>query len=150
MLNPLIGREGVFIDTWGWLVLGHSREARHVEVREIYSEYRKSNRLLYTSDYVLDELITLLYRREIYAEATRFVDGIMLAAANSQLRVERVTAERFEAAWQLRKRFQGKPRISFTDLTSMVIMNDSGIQQVLTEDEHFEHTGMGFVRVPRQ
>jgi predicted nucleic acid-binding protein len=30
----------------------------------------------------------------------------------------------------------------------MVIMDELGIQQVLTEDEHFAHVGKGFIRVP--
>ena len=51
--------------------------------------------------------------------------------------VERVTSDRFGAAWELRKRFQDKPRISFTDLTSMVIMQERGIPLVVTEDEDF-------------
>ena len=37
-------------------------------------------------------------------------------------------------AWELKKRFNDKPRISFADLTSMAIMAELGIQQVLTED----------------
>ncbi|HED03407.1 MAG TPA: PIN domain-containing protein [Candidatus Fraserbacteria bacterium] len=64
------------------------------------------------------------------------------------MRVERVTADRFSAAWELRKRFQDKPLISFTDLLSMVLMKEQGIRQVLTEDEHFIQVGMGFSRVP--
>jgi predicted nucleic acid-binding protein len=30
----------------------------------------------------------------------------------------------------------------------MVIMRELGINQVLTEDEHFMHVGLGFIRVP--
>ena len=78
-------RETIFVDTWGWMALGH---------------------------------------------------------------LERVTPDRFSAAWELRKRFQDKPTVPFTDLTSMAIMDERGIHQVLTEDEHFIQVGMGFSRVP--
>jgi predicted nucleic acid-binding protein len=65
-----------------------------------------------------------------------------------RLAIERVTSERFTAAWELRKRFQDKPKISFTDLTSMVIMQDRNIKKVLTDDDHFTHVGMGLQKVP--
>jgi len=141
-------REAVFVDTWGWMALGHRREPRHAEVKHIYQELRSNQIPTYTSDYVLDELITLLFRHEVFEEAMRFVEGILGAAVLGQLRIERVTPDRFSAAWELRKRFQDKPTISFTDLTSMAIMDERGIQQVLTEDEHFIQVGMGFSRVP--
>lgn len=28
--------EGVFIDTWGWLALGHRHDARHQEIKAFY------------------------------------------------------------------------------------------------------------------
>lgn len=140
--------EAIFVDTWGWMALGHRQDPRHPEVKRLYQELRHQRGSLYTSDYVLDETITLVFRREVRAEAVRFVEGLFAAGTLGHLRVERVTSDRFSAAWQLRKRFQDKPGISFTDLTSMVIMQERGISQVLTEDEHFVQVGMGFSRVP--
>lgn len=82
-------------------------------------------------------MITLLFRREAFEEAVRFMEGIFQASEGGQLTVERITSDRFASAWRLRKRFQDKPRISFTDLTSMAIMKEREITKVLTEDEHF-------------
>jgi predicted nucleic acid-binding protein len=45
--------------------------------------------------------------------------------------MERVTSERFATAWELRKQFQDKPGISFTDLTSMAIIRDLGLSLVI-------------------
>ena len=140
--------EAVFIDTWGWLALGHRRDARHREVRAFYQALQEEGALCYTTDYVLDETITLLFRREVFEEAVRFMEGIFQATEEQRLTVERITSERFSSAWRLRKRFQDKPKISFTDFTSMVIMKEKGIKSVLTEDEHFLQVGMGFQKVP--
>jgi uncharacterized protein len=140
--------EKVFIDTWAWLALGYRREDRHSEVIQIYQTLRSRRATIYTSDYVLDELITLLFRRERFEEATRYVEGIFAAAALGHIQVERVTAERFANTWNLRKRFQDKGAISFTDLSSMLIMQERGIQQILTEDKHFLHVGMNFKLLP--
>ena len=101
-----------------------------------------------TSDYVLDELITLLFRRESYDEAVRFLDGLLADSARGTLQIQRLTTERFQAALELRKRFRDKPDISFTDLTTMAVMRELQIIAVVTEDNHFLHVGMGFQRLP--
>ncbi len=67
--------KAVFIDTWGWLALGHRRDARHQEVKALYQALQKEGSLCYTTDYVLDETITLLFRREVFEEAIRFMEG---------------------------------------------------------------------------
>jgi 3-oxoacyl-(acyl-carrier-protein) synthase len=74
--------------------------------------------------------------------------GGLWGIEQGRLIIERITSDRFANAWTLRQRFQDKPAISFTDLTSMVVMQELGINDVLTEDEHFPQVGMGFRRVP--
>lgn len=138
----------VFIDTWGWFALGHRRAAGHQQVVQFYRQLRSANREIVTSDYVLDELITLIFRRESFAEAKKFVEGIFAAADQRQLTIERITSQRFASAWILRMRYQDKPLISFTDLTSMVVMHELGIDEILTEDEHFTQVGTSFRKVP--
>ena len=77
------------------------------------------------------------------------MEGIFQAGQAGRLTVERITSRRFTAAWELRKKFQDKPKISFTDLTSMVIMQERRIKRILTEDDHFLHVGMDFQKVPQ-
>lgn len=137
-----------FVDTWGWLALGHRGDTHHDAVRRTYQRLRDAHAPVYTSDYVLDELITLLFRREVFTEAVRFVEAIFGAATAGQVRIERVSADRFAAAWQLRRRLRDKPRISFTDMLTVTIMQEYGIRYVLTEDEHFTHVGLGLIRIP--
>ncbi len=138
----------VFIDTWGWTELGHRRAPRHDEVRRFYHDLVQQRVAVYTTDYVLDETITLLFRREVFDEAVRFLEAVLSAAEQGRLVIERMTSERFARAWTLRRQFQDKPTISFTDLASMVVMQELGIADVLTEDEHFTQVGLGFRRVP--
>ncbi len=140
--------DAVLIDTWGWLALGHRRDSRHQEIKALYQQLREEGARLYTTDYVLDEVMTLIFRREPFVEAVGFMEGIFQASQEGRLVIERVTSERFTAAWELRKRFHDKPKISFTDLTSMVIMQDRDIKQVLTDDDHFTYVGMDLQKVP--
>ena len=117
-------------------------------MKEIFSARLPAAQGVHTSDYVLNELITLLFRRESHAEAMRFVDGIVADQVAGRVLIHRVSAERFFAALGLRRRFQDKPLISFTDFTSMAIMAELGMEEVLTEDEHFLHVGVGFQKIP--
>ena len=70
------------------------------------------------------------------------------AIKEGYLWLEWITPERFEQAKRLRIKFQDKPRISFTDLTSIVVMNELGITDILTEDAHFTQVGIGVRIIP--
>lgn len=98
--------EAVFIDTWGWLALGHRRDDRHSEVLHFYQGLQQQGARFYTSDHVLDELITLLFRREVFEEAIRFMEGIFQSSREGYLIIERITSERFTSAWELRNVFK--------------------------------------------
>jgi predicted nucleic acid-binding protein len=141
-------RVRIFIDTWGWVTLRDRREARHEEVVRFYQNFRKGGGLIYTSDYVLDETITLLFKRQHFSLAEGAVNYLEQAVDTGYLLRLWITPERFERALTLRRRFQDKPRISFTDLTSMVVMTEYEITQVLTEDNHFMQVGLGLQVVP--
>ena len=77
-------------------------------------------------------------------EAVQFLEGIFTAIKWHQLLLINVDSDIFTKAWKLRKKFQDKPNISFTDLTSMAIMREFKIEMILTDDDHFLHVGMGF------
>lgn len=138
----------LFIDTWAWLALRDKKESRHEEVKDFYSRFRGRKGIIYTSDYVLDETITLLFRRLPFDTAKESLTKIDNAIEEGYLQMEWVTPERFEEAKVLRLKYQDKPKISFTDFISMVVMKELGIEDILTEDEHFEHVGMGFQHKP--
>ncbi len=136
--------DALFVDTWGWLALADAKDPAHARA----DETRRAGRSLITTDYVLDETFTRLFARCGFALARRFRDALMEAAALSQLTLERITPERFDAAYRMRVRYRGKPDVSFTDFTSFVVMRELGIRDALTGDAHFEQVQLGFRRVP--
>jgi predicted nucleic acid-binding protein len=138
----------LFVDTWGWLVLANRRDPSFPEVARMRAEAADRKGAWVTTDYVLDETITRLFATTPLTLARRYVEGIFEAAQLGLVNIEHVNAERFTAAWRLRLQFEDKPRISFTDLTTFVVMRELRIEQALTGDAHFEHVGMRFVRVP--
>ncbi|MGH7202775.1 MAG: type II toxin-antitoxin system VapC family toxin [Planctomycetaceae bacterium] len=140
-------RSALFIDTWGWIAYGYRRDAAHSRVKQFLDDEFSAGTPIYTTDYVLDELLTFIFLRASFTEAANFVRALFDAAQHGFISIERIDVPRFDAAWTLRQRFHDKPQISFTDLTSMVVMQDLGIVDVLTEDQHFLHVGLGFQKV---
>ncbi len=138
----------LFVDTWGWVELNNKRSHQYGNVEKFYRQFLQKRGWVYTTDYVLDETITLFFQRLPYSladESLRLTEQSIFA---NVILLEQITAERFEKAKEFRRRYQDKPRISFTDLTSMVVMTELGITDVLTEDDHFIQVGMGFTKVP--
>ena len=71
-----------------------------------------------TSDYILDEVITSLFKKVNFDGAQKFVEALLLDTRAGQIRLERIDDDRFNYAWLLRSIYRDKPDISFTDLTS--------------------------------
>jgi predicted nucleic acid-binding protein len=142
-------RDAVFVDTWAWVALGHRRDSRHEEIVRVFRRLHKKKPKLLTSDYLLNETLNTIFRRERFAEAVTFMEGIFASATRGgMLTIERVTEARFSQSWKLRVRFHDKPDISFTDLTSMVIMQELSVRQIVTDDAHFSPVGMNFRKLP--
>jgi predicted nucleic acid-binding protein len=135
----------LFVDTWGWLALEDRLERFHENAVKCFSEVRARSGQILTSSFVLDETITRLFRRRPFEEATRFTSGIL---SSPFVRVELVTEPRFRQAFSLRQRFADKPKISFTDLTTMVIMAELKVTKILTADSHFSQGALGFQILP--
>jgi len=141
-------KEMLFIDTWGWVALHNRREPRHSEVKAFYQDFRLSGGKLYTTDYVLDETLTLLFRRLPLDQAKTSLESINNAIDRGYLTLEWIGPSRFEEAKSLRLKFDDKPRISFTDLTSMVVMKELRVKPILTDDDHFVQLGFDFEKMP--
>jgi predicted nucleic acid-binding protein len=136
----------LFIDTWGWVVLYNKREPRHKEANTFYRKFRLHGGKIYTSDYVLDETFTLLFKRVAGKSAADALRLIQLACTQGYVEIVPVSPQLFERAIQLRLKLHDKPGISFTDLTSMLVMKEQGIPLILTEDDHFSQVSMSFTR----
>ncbi len=138
----------IFVDTWAWLALAVNRDQHHEPAMRQHQQLQHDGRRYVTSDWVLGELITNLYRMSDADKAARFVGSVLQAIRRNQYRLVPVTPDQFDQAWTLRQKYHDKPDISFTDLTSMVIMRELGISDVFTGDRHFEHVGLGFSLLP--
>ena len=138
----------LFIDTWGWLTLHDKSERYHQEATQAYQRVIAQKGQIYTTDYILDETFTFFFRRLPAPKADQSMKALLSAFLSDNFYLIRITEERFAQTQVLRSKFLDKPLISFTDLTSMVVMQECSITTILTEDAHFTHVGMGFQLVP--
>ena len=131
----------LFIDTWGWLVLEDSKDPHHQAAAAIYAETGKSTGNIFTTNFVLDETISRLFRRRPFDEAARFARGLL---DSPFIEIAEITQARFRRGFDLRLTFRDKPDISFTDLTSIAVVQELKITDILTGDGHFVQAGLGF------
>lgn len=140
-------RRKVFFDTWGWLAIAHRDDRRHVEATAFYRDFIVAGGLPVTSDYILDETISLLRSRTSPTGTEQFIEGILAAHRSTRVRIERISEEQWSAAWKMSRKFADKTDISFTDFTSFIIMKELRIAEALTADWHYEFVGLGFSKL---
>ncbi len=128
--------------------LFNRKERHHQQVSQFYRDIRKASVDIVTTDYVLDEVYTVLFKRVPFENAQTALETLSQAIEHGYVTLEWMTPERFEVSRALRLKFQDKPDISFTDLTSMAVMQELGILEIVTGDGHFTHVGMEFMLRP--
>ena len=138
----------VCIDTWGWIALCDKTSEMHALVTRFMQDLLEDGERFVTSNFVFGETITLAFSHYGESGGERILDGTLATLKLPQCRLEEITPDRFQKAVQLRRRYRDKPRISFTDLTTMVVMRELGITDILTADRHFAQVNLGFRLVP--
>jgi len=130
-----------FIDTSGWCALYDKSDANHEAVIPFWNETAKKNGTLYTSDYVIDETLTLLSARIDHAAAAGFGRTIL---SSKVIKIIPVTKSRWDNAWELFLKYSGKS-FSFTDCTSFAIMFELGLIEAFAFDKHFQQIGFSCI-----
>ncbi|MBI4690667.1 MAG: PIN domain-containing protein [Nitrospirae bacterium] len=137
----------LFFDTWAWVAIAHEDDDHHKKVTSLYKTFLFNNGLPVTTDYVLAETVTLLRARLDFRDVGTFIDALILAVKEGKIMLERIDEKRWTKAWEMSKKYNDKPYISFFDLTSFVVMKEVNVLNVLTADKHFEDIGMGFKKL---
>lgn len=105
----------------------------------------EQSNVLVTTDYVIDETLTLIRMRLGLSAAKAWWEQL---EGSSRLRWEWIGMDRAEKARKLFFRYRDKNKnYSFTDCTSLVVMQELRLRQALTTDHHFRQ--MGFQVLPR-
>jgi len=124
----------IFVDTGGWFALTVPDDNDHAAARRWYAQH---TRPLLTTDYVVDETLTLLKSRGEYRRALtlgrQFFSGALA-------QIYYLTPDDVRQTWQVFAQFADK-EWSFTDCASRVVMARLGIAQAFAFDLHFRQFG---------
>lgn len=127
----------VFVDTGGWMACADLADPAHSACTAARDSTLEAGRILITTDFVVDETLTLIRFRLGLAAADTWwqqIDG------SGRLRWERIESDRFERARNLFFQYQDKD-LSFTDCTSIAVMRELKLKTVITTDGHFQQVG---------
>jgi predicted nucleic acid-binding protein len=134
--------KALFVDTAGWMACADSADPAHARACAARDAALEAGRMLITSDYVADEMLTLLRVRLGMPAAERWWHQV---DTSPRVQWEHIDGPRAERARDLFFRYRDK-RFSFTDCTSFALMRELRVTEVLTTDAHFKQ--MGFAVLP--
>ncbi|OFW12619.1 MAG: hypothetical protein A3F70_02140 [Acidobacteria bacterium RIFCSPLOWO2_12_FULL_67_14] len=134
--------KALFVDTAGWIACADGTDPAHARCCAARDAALEAGQTLVTTDFVVDETLTLIRLRLGLGAAKAWwqqIDG------SPRLRWERIDSDRFEKARHMFFQYRDKD-FSFTDCTSFVIMRDIRLTHAITTDRHFRQ--MGFEVLP--
>lgn len=127
----------IYIDTGAFIARYIKKDQYHNEAVLFWNKFKKQKQKIYTSNFVIDEMLTLIGRRTGYKFAAERARNIYSSEALEMLRPgaedEIKAVELFEKYADL--------SVSYTDCVSFVLMKRHRIKQVFTFDKHFEIAG---------
>jgi uncharacterized protein len=124
----------IFVDTGAWYARYVLHDLDHVRVQ---AWFIRNSEPLITTDYCIDETLTLLVAR---GRAQRAIDVGRAFFHEDVTRIYFLKESQIHRAWIL---FQQRASVgwSFTDCTSKMVIDDLGITTAVALDDHFRQFG---------
>lgn len=126
----------IFVDTGAWYALVDPTDANHTRAATWLADNREP---LVTTDYVIDETLTLLRARGRAERAIALGDRFF-AGTDELVTVVFLTEQDIQDAWETFRQYRDKDW-SFTDCSSKVVMERLGIATAFAFDQHFRQFG---------
>ena len=127
----------VFGDTSFFFALVAKRDPAHRQAVAAYEKLLRAGARVVTTDYVVDETLTLTKARIDAPTSLSLLDRM---ERSESIELEPVTSDKFLASKQYFRKHSDHG-YSFTDCTSFVLMNELDIGAALTTDRHFKEAG---------
>jgi predicted nucleic acid-binding protein len=124
----------IFVDTGAWFALLVPEDRDHLAAESWLARNAHS---LITTDYVIDELLTLLRMR---GHAPRALIAGQTLFREEIARIAWVQPEDVRRGWGYFRLYQDK-RWSFTDCVSRAVIERLGIRRAFAFDKHFRQFG---------
>ena len=126
----------LFVDTGGFIAAFNRSDQYHKITRE-YLQHLSGKEELFTSNYVIDEVITWLRMRIDHRTAVNFAEYVF---ESKILRVHYIDKDTESLAFKVFKKYSDK-KFSFTDASSIAFLEHFRIRFVLGFDQEFKKLG---------
>lgn len=127
----------IFIDTGAFLARYIQNDQHHAQAISLWEKLSLKKDSCFTSNFVLDEMFTLLARRAGYTFAASRARNIY---SSEKLTILRPDHEDEENAIALFEKYADQ-KISFTDCISFVLMRREHLKTTFSFDKHFSQVG---------
>ena len=131
----------LFVDTSGWMACADAGDPDHIAACTTRDQWLETNGLLLTTDYIVDETLSLLRFRLNLTAAEKWWLSIN---NSSRVRQDSIDSECAEHARTIFFRYRDKD-FSFTDCTSFALMRQRRLRTALATDAHFRQAGFQMV-----
>jgi predicted nucleic acid-binding protein len=129
----------IFVDTSAWYALEVEDDVNHQAACKFLQQLASGiHGISITTDYILDETLTLLRSRRGLTPATTFIDKVN---KSKSIRVFWINDDLFEKALSIFQKSEYKSW-SFTDCTSFALMRELEVLETFSFDNHFREAGL--------
>lgn len=125
----------VFVDTSAFLAIVNETDVRHQQASQIWAELVEMERVLFTTNYVILETISLIQKRLGMSHLGKFVVNT-LPFLDVEWVTEEVHRESIETLLTANRR-----QLSFVDCVSFVAMRRANLNTAFAFDRHFNEQG---------
>jgi predicted nucleic acid-binding protein len=127
----------IFIDSSAFRAIYNPTDQYHRLATLRFVDLKKDGYKVMVSDYIIDESHTGILTSAGYKNVMEF-DALV---REGNMKLEKITPERFAAAQEIFRRYNKDKEWSFTDCTSYVVMKELKIKKVFTFDQNFSEMG---------
>jgi len=128
----------LFVDTSAWFALNDRKDQHYARAAGFMRSLKDKPVLFLTTDYIVDETLTLLRFRISHREATAF---LRLFERSPQIVREQVTSDHLRRAEEIFSGYRDK-LWSFTDCVSFAFMEERGLEDAFAFDANFTQFGI--------
>lgn len=130
--------KAVFLDTSFIIALEDADDQHHKDAIAFWKTFKRNPQKIITTTYVFDETVTFLKRRISHDKAAEV--GKLLLSSHT-VEMIHISEAHFNKGWGMFLKYRDKG-FSFTDCLSFLIVEERGIKEALTFDEHFKQRGI--------
>ncbi len=126
----------LFVDTSAWFALNSSTDQNHAAAIEFIKTFQRHAVILYTTDYIVDETVTLIRVKVSHKQAINFLNSALRSKNVIRSQVSRDLIMRAEQIFRKADKLW-----SYTDCVSFAFMDAQGLSDAFAFDQNFSQYG---------